>query len=1080
MDFEGVIIKTIISLFAIAPFVYVIAGVKLWHLKQFKGPNYFSLFMFSVALYSFGYFLEINSTSADTAFFLRNFEFFGTAFVPTFCILFIIQNTNLFKIKPPLTACLYLISSGIWLLYLTNPQFGFFYKSIIFSVSKYGGVMLTEKNFGYYLLLLYYSMLIFFSGILLFKAVKSAKTKTARRSHMFLFFTFQFCWISVVFIMAGLDKYVDPTPLTLMVIGGLFVINEIYNDMFERNIIRWSKNYSAIKNPAFLVDFEGIVVRSNDAAESFFSGLNKNIEDCIPVLDDGEKKGKPVMFSTGNSTKWIDVKKNTLNTKGTLTNYLLADVSDDKQASLMAELFFDAVSDFVFIVNKVGDIMFVNNEVKERLGFSDDEINKMRISSFHPAAFRKEIQNVFEKVLVSKETSCHFPLLGKNGKTIPVETRVWLDNWNSEPVIFCMSKDISLYEEAEEKFKKSFYKNPAIMAITDADTGEYIDVNDAFVRKLGYSKQEILGKTSAALNIFTDTSQRIKAKQQLLLSGEFSDIEVDIRAKNGNIFNGLFYGSYITTENSASLLTVMIDITENYRKDNLLRIITSTTQDFLKSQNYMEAIPEAFSLLGKAFHTDSVFLFKTELNNGSIKLFKSMAEWCSPDTVIQPVDTDWQNISDEKTIAFLTPLVHKQPLMTAVKNMEESVLKSAFTARGIKSILILPVFSDEVLWGFLGVHDCTNERLWTPLDENILKVFTDSLTMAIQRYQSFEKIEFLSFHDQLTGIYNRRFYETAVLRLDNEKYYPLTLVMADVNGLKLTNDAFGHSAGDLLLQRIASILNRECRAQDVVARIGGDEFVILLPETDEKNAGVIINRINQAISKERIENLVLSVSVGFASKKSSSEDMTDVFKQAEDEMYRNKLSESSSVRSKTIDLILNSLFEKNKREMMHSHRVGNLCESIAREMDFSKDDINQMSIAGLMHDIGKIGISEESLNKPGNLHTNEWAEIKRHSEIGYRILGSVSEFSKIAEYVLEHHERPDGSGYPKGLKGDEISLQAKIISLADSYDAMTSERTYKKTLSVKEAVTEIKKCCGTQFDPGVSKIFVEKVLKEKW
>ena len=1081
MNFESTVIHTIISLFAIAPVVYVIVGIKFWHLKQQKGINYFSMFMFSVALYSFGYFLEINSTNADTAFFIRNFEFFGTAFVPTFCILFIIQNTNLLKIKARLTVFFCGISSVIWLLYVTNPVLGFFYKSIVFSVGKYGGEMLTDKNFGYYLTLLYYSVQIVFSGVILFKAVKTAKTRTAKRSYMFLFFTFQSSWITIIFILAGFDKYIDPTPFMLMIIGSLFVVNEIFNDMFERNIIRWAKNYSSIENPAFLVDSEGIVVRLNDAAKYFFDELNKSIEDCKPMLDDGEKNRSPVMFSVGGKTKWIDVKKSILNTKGTLTNYLLVDVSDEKHASLMAELFFDAIGDFVFIINKTGGIMFVNREVKARLGFSDKEIKKMHILDFHPGNVRKEAQEIFEKVLLGEESSCRFPLQVKTGKTIPVDTRIWLDNWNGEPVIFCMSTDVSMFEEAEEKFEKSFYKNPAIMAITNADTGEYIDVNDAFIRRLGYSKQELIGKTSAELNILSDEGQRIKAKQLLLLNGEFSDIEVTIRAKNGDIFNGLFYGSFITTENSTNLLTVMIDITENYRKDSLLRIITSATQDFLKTQNYMETIPNAFSLLGKAFNLDSVFLFKVELNDeGLVRATKSFAEWCSPDTSLLTSDSAWQEIAGQEAVDYLIPLSKNLPLATIISSMEEGALKSAFTEQGIKSILSLPVFAGGVFWGFLGVHECRNERHWTQLEENILKVFVDSLTMAIERYSSIEKIEFLSFHDQLTGIFNRRFYEQEVERLDNERYYPLTLVMADVNGLKLTNDAFGHNAGDLLLQKIAAILKRECRASDIAARIGGDEFVILLPETDARNADAIIERINSVIYKEQVDNLFLSASIGFAVKKDSSENMNDVFKQAEDMMYRNKLSESSSVRSKTIDLILNSLFEKNTREMQHSHRVGNLCEAIAKAMNFSKDDINQMGIAGLMHDIGKIGITEASLNKPGKLHANEWADIKRHSEIGYRMLSSVSEFSKIAEYVLEHHEKPDGSGYPKGLKGDEISLQAKIISLADSYDAMTSERTYRKIFSVTEAIEEIKRCCGTQFDPDVAKIFVEKVLKEKW
>jgi HD-GYP domain-containing protein (c-di-GMP phosphodiesterase class II) len=142
-------------------------------------------------------------------------------------------------------------------------------------------------------------------------------------------------------------------------------------------------------------------------------------------------------------------------------------------------------------------------------------------------------------------------------------------------------------------------------------------------------------------------------------------------------------------------------------------------------------------------------------------------------------------------------------------------------------------------------------------------------------------------------------------------------------------------------------------------------------------------------------------------------------------------------------------------------------------MDFDKEDINQIRIAGLMHDIGKIGIEEKILNKPNKLNQEERYELIRHVEIGYRILSSVNEFSEIANHVLEHHERWDGSGYPKGLKGEEISLQARIIAIADSFDAMTTDRPYRGALNEQEAIKELKRCSGTQFDPEIVKIFIE-------
>jgi putative nucleotidyltransferase with HDIG domain len=235
--------------------------------------------------------------------------------------------------------------------------------------------------------------------------------------------------------------------------------------------------------------------------------------------------------------------------------------------------------------------------------------------------------------------------------------------------------------------------------------------------------------------------------------------------------------------------------------------------------------------------------------------------------------------------------------------------------------------------------------------------------------------------------------------------------------------------------------------------------------------------LNARTTNENTGVLDLSISFGYHTKTNKNENILKVMENAENHMYRQKFYERDSVRSKTVEIIMNTLFEKSRREMMHSKRVSEICEAIATEMHLEKANINKIRTAGLVHDIGKIGISENILNKPKKLNEVEWEEIKKHPESGWRILISVKEFSEIADFVLGHHEHWDGSGYPNGLVGDQISLEARIIALADAYDAMTVDRTYRKGLTPQEAIAEIRRCSGTQFDPELADLFISKVIK---
>ena len=341
-------------------------------------------------------------------------------------------------------------------------------------------------------------------------------------------------------------------------------------------------------------------------------------------------------------------------------------------------------------------------------------------------------------------------------------------------------------------------------------------------------------------------------------------------------------------------------------------------------------------------------------------------------------------------------------------------------------------------------------------------------------------LDYLSYNDQLTGVYNRRFFEEELERIDLKENLPITVLFADVNGLKLVNDSFGHRVGDELLTRVAKVLKKSCRNRDIISRIGGDEFVILLPNTNSLQAEKVINRIKKMTLREKVEAIDLSVSFGLGIKENEDEDIMEALKKAEDNMYKNKLFEGPSMRNKTIQTIIKTLNEKNDREEQHSKRVSILCKDMGRILNLPDEEILELETLGLLHDIGKIAISDSILDKDGKLTEEEQTEIRKHPEIGYRILSTVSDLADMATYVLSHHERWDGKGYPRGLKGEEISFKSRIIAIADAYDAMVSKRPYRNPLSKEEAISEIKKNAGIQFDPTLSRIFIETVLKEKW
>jgi diguanylate cyclase (GGDEF)-like protein len=314
--------------------------------------------------------------------------------------------------------------------------------------------------------------------------------------------------------------------------------------------------------------------------------------------------------------------------------------------------------------------------------------------------------------------------------------------------------------------------------------------------------------------------------------------------------------------------------------------------------------------------------------------------------------------------------------------------------------------------------------------------------------------------------------------LNQEKYHPISVVFFDINGLKVMNDAFGHQEGDRLIVLAANQLKKTFKNYlTYISRLGGDEFIVILPNTDELTAKKLADDAKTEIEHQEINHLAVSISYGACAKQMDN-DFEEVINSAESDLYKNKLFESSSHRNETIKTILNTLKTKDVYSESHSNRVSDICKQIGVKLGMTKQDINLLTMISNLHDIGKIAIDDKILNKPDKLSPEEWKIMKRHPETGYRILSSIPEYGEIAEDILSHHERWDGKGYPRELKGEEIPIRARIISIADAYDAMISDRPYRPKMTHEEAIEELKVNKGTQFDPKLIDIFMT-ILSKK-
>jgi len=339
--------------------------------------------------------------------------------------------------------------------------------------------------------------------------------------------------------------------------------------------------------------------------------------------------------------------------------------------------------------------------------------------------------------------------------------------------------------------------------------------------------------------------------------------------------------------------------------------------------------------------------------------------------------------------------------------------------------------------------------------------------------------EKMYYKDKLTGLYNKNFFEEELSRLDTKRQLPISLIMGDINGLKLINDAFGHGMGDNALKKAAEIMASSFRDEDIISRVGGDEFIILLPKTTKETALAIVERIKQKCEISTLDYVKISISFGVATKETEDEDINKILKKAEDRMYFKKLKESKEAKLSMIKFLKSRLEKITYETKSHYERLKGLCLIMANALGLTDAEKEELRLLCEFHDIGKIGVSKNILQKEGTLNNEEWENVKRHSEIGYYIAREFREASPIDELILIHHERWDGKGYPGLFKNEGIPIVARVFAIADAYDVMVNDRPYKIRMSNKDALEEIKEKAGSQFDPNIADVFIKIMEKEE-
>ena len=754
----------------------------------------------------------------------------------------------------------------------------------------------------------------------------------------------------------------------------------------------------------------------------------------------------------------------------------ISGVSCAQNSVFWSDTFDDHGAIMLLIDIETGRIVNANKAASNFYGYSVEQLENMVIDDL-----RNDFSEIHQDVLATAGQEKNYFILSQqlaNGEERIVEVHSYPVDGGEGTFLFCVINDITARQVAEMELLASKERLHRAEFITGIGNWEYqVNTNRFFPsegakRVLGLGGDEWTMSQIDDLVVFEDQAMRFQAYRELIEEGIPYDIEFRFRRGSDEQIIVLHSMAEYDPE-TETVFGVLHDITEQVEARIALEksrkviiyslsgfvlvqviIITNLVANIWRRRRAEDELRNEKELFRTTLLSVGDGVITTD-QNGCVNIMNDVAEqitgWTQQEAMGLPLEvvfhtlstdllTDWKRFRCERSVSDKGVGSAKQIRLIAKDGIERHVSSN-----------LAPITTD---WGEV---------------QGIVVVFRD----ITEEKEQERIIEYLSYHDQLTGLYNRTYFEKELKRLDNESSLPLSVIIADLNGLKLINDAFGHRMGDRFLKTVAEVIKRNCREKDVVARWGGDEFIILLPATNSTQVEAVARRIQNKFRETTIDSVSVSVSLGWYTKQHPDEEIKEVFDEAENNMYRAKLFASPGVLNNTLKAIMESLYEKSKWEEGHSQRVCKLSKLLGSKLKLSEKEVEELGLLGNFHDIGKVAIDGNILNKPGKLTEDEFREIKRHPEVGYRILKLVKELEEIANCVLTHHERWDGKGYPKGLKGEEIPIQSRILAVVDAFDAMVGGRSYSDILSLQGAIKELENNAGTQFDPEIVAAFID-------